>query len=35
MKIAILSRWNSACGVSLYAELISREWVKNGIYKAF
>jgi len=30
MKIAILSRWNTACGVSLHAELIGREWVKNG-----
>lgn len=28
-KIAILSRWNTACGVSLHAELIGREWVKN------
>jgi hypothetical protein len=30
MKLAILSRWNSACGVSLHAELVGREWVKNG-----
>ncbi|MFQ6125546.1 MAG: hypothetical protein ACE5R6_13235 [Candidatus Heimdallarchaeota archaeon] len=30
MKIAILSRWNTACGVSLHAELIGREFVKNG-----
>ncbi|HID93386.1 MAG TPA: hypothetical protein EYP60_04735 [bacterium (Candidatus Stahlbacteria)] len=30
MKIAILSRWNTACGVSLHAELIGREWVNAG-----
>jgi len=30
MKLAILSRWNSACGVSLHAEIVGREWVKNG-----
>ena len=30
MKIAILSRWNTACGVSLHSELVGREWVKNG-----
>lgn len=30
MKIAILSRWNTACGVSLHAELIGRELIKNG-----
>ena len=30
MKIAILSRWNTACGVSLHVELIGREWAKNG-----
>lgn len=30
MKLAILSRWNTACGVSLHAELIGREWVRNG-----
>ena len=30
MKLAMLSRWNSACGVSLHAELVGREWVKNG-----
>ena len=29
MKIAILSRWNSACGVSLLAELIGREFAKR------
>ena len=30
MKLAILSRWNTACGVSLHAGLVGREWVKNG-----
>ncbi len=30
MNIAILSRGNSACGVSLHSELIGREFVKNG-----
>ena len=30
MKIALLSRWNTACGVSLHAELIGREWVRQG-----
>jgi len=30
MKIAILSRWNTVCGVSLHAELVGREFVKNG-----
>jgi len=30
MKIAILSRWNTACGVSLHAELVGRELVKDG-----
>ncbi|HID17298.1 TPA: hypothetical protein EYP26_03300 [Candidatus Bathyarchaeota archaeon] len=30
MKIALLSRWNTACGVSLHAELVGREWVKMG-----
>jgi len=30
IKIAILSRWNTACGVSLHAELIGKELVKNG-----
>ncbi len=29
MKIAIVSRWNTACGVSLHAELVGREWVKE------
>ena len=30
MKIGMLSRWNTACGVSLHAELIGREWIKMG-----
>ena len=30
MRIGMLSRWNAACGVSLHAELIGREWVKMG-----
>jgi len=30
VKVAILSRWNTACGVSLHAELVGREWVKEG-----
>jgi len=30
MKIAMMSRWNIPCGVSLHAELIGREWVKMG-----
>ncbi len=30
MKIGLLSRWNTACGVSLHAELIGREWVRMG-----
>lgn len=30
MKLAILSRWNTACGVLLHAELIAREWIKNN-----
>ena len=30
MKIGMLSRWNTACGVSLHAELVGREWVKMG-----
>lgn len=29
MRIAILSRWNSACGVSLLAELVGREFAKK------
>ena len=30
MKIAMMSRWNIPCGVSLHAELIGRAWVKMG-----
>jgi len=30
MRIALMSRWNTACGVSLHAELIGREWVRMG-----
>ena len=30
MRIAILSRWNTACGVSLHAELVGREFIKMG-----
>jgi len=30
MKIAILSRWNTACGVSLHAELVGRELASKG-----
>ena len=30
MEIAMLSRWNTACGASLHAELIGREWIKSG-----
>lgn len=30
MRIGMMSPWNVACGVSVHAELIGREWVKNG-----
>jgi len=30
MKIAMMSRWNIPCGVSLHAELVGRTWVKMG-----
>ena len=30
MKIGMLTRWNTACGVSVHAELIGREWVRMG-----
>lgn len=30
MKIAIMSRWNAACGVSVHAELMGRAWAKMG-----
>jgi len=31
LKIAVFSRWNATCGVSLHAELLVRVWVKSGI----
>ncbi len=30
MRIAIMSRWNATCGVSLHAELIGRRFVRLG-----
>ncbi len=30
MRIAMMSTWNAACGVSTHAELIGREWVRMG-----
>ncbi|MHA1617552.1 MAG: glycosyltransferase family 1 protein [Candidatus Njordarchaeales archaeon] len=30
MRIAVFSRWNATCGVSLHAELIVREWASQG-----
>jgi len=30
MKIAMMTPWNVACGVSIHAELIGREWIKAG-----
>jgi glycosyltransferase involved in cell wall biosynthesis len=30
MKIALLSRWNATCGVSLHAELVGRELIRRG-----
>jgi len=30
MKIAMMSPWNVACGVSVHAELVGREWVRAG-----
>ena len=30
MKIAVFSRWNATCGVSLHAEILVREWIRNG-----
>ncbi len=29
MKIAMLTRWNATCGVSVHAELVGRQWIKN------
>lgn len=30
MKIGMMSAWNATSGVSIHAELIGREWVKDG-----
>ncbi len=30
MRIAVFTRWNATCGISLHAELIVREWVRRG-----
>ena len=30
VKIAVFTRWNATCGISLHAELIVREWVRRG-----
>ena len=30
MKIAMMSPWNTTCGVSMHAELVGREWIKMG-----
>ena len=30
VKIALMSSWNAACGISIHAELIGREWIKQG-----
>ena len=30
MKIAMMTPWNVACGVSIHVELIGREWIKAG-----
>jgi len=30
MKIVMMSRWNTPCGVSLHAELVGRAWVEMG-----
>lgn len=29
MKIAMLTRWNATCGISMHAELVAKEWIKN------
>ena len=31
MRIAIVSRWNATCGISLHAELLGRTWRSMGI----
>ena len=30
MKIKMMSRWNTSCGVSTHAELVGRAWVEMG-----
>ena len=30
MKIAMMTPWNTSCGVAMHAELVGREWVKRG-----
>jgi len=30
MKIAMMTPWNTSCGVAMHAELIGREWVRMG-----
>ncbi len=30
MKIGLMTIWNAACGMSVHAELVGREWVKKG-----
>jgi len=28
-KIAMITRWNATCGISMHAELVAKEWIKN------
>jgi len=30
MKIGMMSRWNTPCGVSMHAELVGRAWIRMG-----
>jgi len=30
VRIAVVSRWNATCGISLHAELLVREWFREG-----
>ena len=30
MKIAMMTPWNTSCGVAMHAELIGREWIRMG-----
>jgi len=30
MKIGMMSRWNTSCGVSMHTELVGRAWVEMG-----